>query len=59
MNDEDEIKGSGEINPDALEAVFEDGDIIEEDETILIVSDEEEDDADDLDIPFTDDEGHW
>lgn len=59
MNDEDEIKGSGEISADALEAVFDEGDIIEEEETVLFVSEGNDDDVDALDIPFTDDEGYW
>ena len=58
MNDEDEIKGSGDINPDALEAVFEDGDVVEE-ETILFISEGNDDDVDELDIAFRDDDEDW
>lgn len=55
---EEEPKIVGEINPDALEAVFTDeGDtVVEEDIVITFNSDE---DGDELDIPFTDDGDDW
>jgi hypothetical protein len=54
---EEEIKGGGEINPDALEAVFEE-EIIVEDE-ILVVGDPDEE-PDEIDIAFqANDEGYW
>lgn len=53
---EEEPKIVGEVNPDALEGVFDE--IIVEEETIIFSSGDNDDD-DELDIPFTDDEGHW
>lgn len=56
---EEEPKITGEINPDALEAVFTDeGDSVVEEEVVMMFS-SEDDDGDELDIPFTDDEGNW
>ncbi|MCF7843966.1 hypothetical protein K9M47_03670 [Candidatus Gracilibacteria bacterium] len=54
---EEEPKNGGDINPDALEGVFEE--IIEEDEVTLMASNYGDEDADDLDVAFRDDEGHW
>lgn len=54
---EEEIKPSGEINPDALEAVFEE-EILVEDE-VLVVGDPDEE-PDEIDIAFqANDEGYW
>ena len=50
----------GDINPDALEAVFVDeGDAGGDDEDIVIVIASDDEDANDLDIPYQDDEGYW
>ncbi len=54
---EEEIKPSGEINPDALEAVFEEEILVEEE--VLIVGDSDEE-PDEIDIAFqANDEGYW
>lgn len=53
----DEVKGAGDINPDALEAVFEE-EIIVEDE--IVVAEEDDEDSDEIDIAFqANDEGYW
>jgi hypothetical protein len=58
--EEEEPKSSGDINPDALEAVFEEEAIIEEDVVIFSSSDEDDEDADEIDIAFAaNDEGYW
>ncbi len=50
----------GDINPDALEAVFVDeGDHAGDDEDVVIVIASDDEDANDLDIPYQDDEGYW
>lgn len=50
----------GDINPDALEAVFVDeGDAGGDDEDVVIVIASDDEDANDLDIPYQDDEGYW
>lgn len=51
----------GDINPDALEAVFEEGDIaIEIEEEITVFTEGDEDDVDEIDIAFqANDEGYW
>lgn len=55
--DEEETKPVGEINPDALEAVF-DEDVLVEEEVIVFKEDDEE--ADEIDIAFAaNDEGYW
>ncbi len=55
---EEEPKIVGEINPDALEGVFDE--IIVEEETIIFSSNHDDDeDANALDIPFTDDNDDW
>lgn len=60
MNEEEDIKGSSEINPDALEAVFAEEVIIEEDEEdLLVVRSTYDEDDDELDIAFQDDDGDW
>ncbi len=55
--DEEETKPVGEINPDALEAVF-DEDVLVEEEVVVFKEDDEE--ADEIDIAFAaNDEGYW
>lgn len=57
--EEEEPKG-GDINPDALEAVFDDGDILIEEEEAVVVFGEEDEEADEIDIAFAaNDEGYW
>lgn len=47
-------------DPDALEAVFDDGDILTEEIEVDIYEEGDEDDADEIDIAFTaNDEGYW
>lgn len=59
---EEEEPKSGEVNPDALEAVFVEEaeiDIFEED-VLLLEKKGEEDEADEIDIAFAaNDEGYW
>jgi len=58
--EEEEPKLTGEINPDALEAVFEEEVIVEEDVVTFSNTDEEDEDADEIDIAFAaNDEGYW
>jgi hypothetical protein len=53
---EEEEKHSGEVNPDALEAVFEEEVTLEEEVFVL----EEEDENGGVDIAFqANDEGYW
>lgn len=53
--EEEETKPVGEVNPDALEAVFEE-DVLDEEVIIF----ESEDDEDEIDIAFAaNDEGYW
>lgn len=55
--DEEEPKPVGEINPDALEAVFDEDVLVEEE---VIVFKEEDEEADEIDIAFAaNDEGYW
>ncbi len=55
---EEEPKSVGEINPDVLEAVFEEDVLIEEEIPIFAKEDDEE--ADEIDIAFqANDEGYW
>ncbi|MCX6756911.1 MAG: hypothetical protein NTW35_02030 [Candidatus Nomurabacteria bacterium] len=55
--EEEETKPVGEINPDALEAVFEE-DVSVEEEIVTFKEDDEE--ADEIDIAFAaNDEGYW
>jgi hypothetical protein len=51
----------GDVNPDALEAVLEEEIIVDdEDLSVEIKDDEEDDDADEIDIAFAaNDEGYW
>lgn len=54
---EEELKTVVEISPDALEAVFEEDVLVEED--VLLFKDSEEE-ADEIDIAFAaNDEGYW
>jgi hypothetical protein len=54
----DEVKGGGDINPDALEAVFEEEIIVEEE--AILVPEEDDEDSDEIDIAFqANDEGYW
>jgi hypothetical protein len=60
---EEEVKGedvSSDVNPDALEAVFDDDTVlIEEEEEVLIFQSDDED-ADEIDLAFAaNDEGYW
>ena len=55
--EEEETKSTTEISPDALEAVFEEDVLVEED--VLMFKDSEEE-ADEIDIAFAaNDEGYW
>ena len=55
--EEEEPKGGGDLNPDALEAVFEE-DIIVDEEVVVLSTDDEE--PDEIDIAFAaNDEGYW
>jgi hypothetical protein len=55
---EEEIKPVGEINPDALEAVFEEEITI--DEEVIVFKGGEDEEADEIDIAFAaNDEGYW
>lgn len=57
--EEEEHKG-GDINPDALEAVFDEEIIIDEEVTIFHEDEEDNEDADEIDIAFAaNDEGYW
>jgi len=54
--EEEEPKG-GEINPDALEAVFEEDVLVDEE---VVVFGEVDEEADEIDIAFqANDEGYW
>jgi hypothetical protein len=56
--EEEEPKG-GELNPDALDAVFEEDVLIEEDIAVFH-EDEDDEEADEIDIAFAaNDEGYW
>ncbi len=57
--EEEEPKGVKDINPDTLDAVFED--VLEVDEEVVIFKDtDEDDDVDEIDIAFAaNDEGYW
>lgn len=56
--EEEETKPVGEINPDALEAVFEDDSSTEEVDVLLFGGDDEQ--VDEIDIAFqANDEGYW
>lgn len=54
---EEEPKTGGELNPDALEAVFEEEVFVEEEVSVFVGDDEE---VDEIDIAFqANDEGYW
>jgi hypothetical protein len=56
--EEEEPKITKDVNPDALEAVFEEE--ITVDEEIIVFSKEEDEEADEIDIAFAaNDEGYW
>jgi len=56
--EEEETKPVGDINPDALEAVFEEDVLVEEE--VVIFGKEEDEEADEIDIAFAaNDEGYW
>jgi hypothetical protein len=56
--EEEEPKG-GDLNPDALEAVFEE-DVLVEEEVAVFVNEEDDEEADEIDIAFAaNDEGYW
>ena len=58
--EEEEPKLSGYINPDALEAVFEEEPLVEEDVVVFIATNDEDEDADEIDVAFAaNDEGYW
>ncbi len=55
--EEEDPKPTTEISPDALEAVFEEDVLVEED--VILFKDSEEE-ADEIDIAFAaNDEGYW
>ena len=56
--EEEDPKPVGDINPDALEAVFEEDVLIEEE--VIVFKPEEDEEADEIDIAFAaNDEGYW
>lgn len=56
--EEEEPKG-GDINPDALEAVFEE-DVLVDEEVIVFTKEDDDEEADEIDIAFAaNDEGYW
>ena len=56
---EEEESKSGDISPDALEAVFDDEVVVIEEDTIIF-AEEEDDDDDEVEIAFDpNDEGYW
>lgn len=57
--EEEEPKSGGDLNPDALEAVFDDSDVLIEEE-IVVFSEGDDEEADEIDIAFAaNDEGYW
>ena len=57
---EEEPKPSGDINPDAIEAVLDEDILIDEEVVVFTSTDEDDDDADEIDIAFAaNDEGYW
>lgn len=57
--EEEEVKNVGEVNPDALEAVFEE-DAAAEEVDVLLFGGEEDEQVDEIDIAFqANDEGYW
>lgn len=58
--EEDETKPIGDINPDAIEAVLDEDVLVEEEVVVFTSNDEEDNDADEIDIAFAaNDEGYW
>jgi hypothetical protein len=56
--EEEEPKSVGDLNPDALEAVFEEDVLV--DEEVVIFKEEDDEEADEIDIAFAaNDEGYW
>jgi hypothetical protein len=56
----EEEEPKGDLNPDALEAFVDEEVIIEEEEIVTFKEDEEDEDADEIDIAFAaNDEGYW
>jgi hypothetical protein len=57
--EEEEPKVGGDLNPDALEAVFEE-DVLVDEEVVVFNSKEDDEEADEIDIAFAaNDEGYW
>lgn len=57
--EEEETKGGADLNPDALEAVFEE-DVLVDEEVVVYTSDDDDEEADEIDIAFAaNDEGYW
>ena len=57
--EEEEPKSGGDINPDALEAVFEEEVLVDE-EVVVFTSGEDDEEADEIDVAFAaNDEGYW
>ena len=57
--EEEEPKVGGDLNPDALEAVFEEEILVDEEITVF-TSGEDDEEADEIDIAFAaNDEGYW
>lgn len=58
--EEEETKPVGDINPDAIEAVLDEDILVEEEIVVFTSNDEEDNDADEIDIAFAaNDEGYW
>ncbi len=56
--EEEEPKSSGDVNPDALEAVFDEDVIV--DEEVVVFREDDDEEADEIDIAFAaTDEGYW
>lgn len=56
--EEEEPKSGADVNPDALEAVFEEDILI--DEEVVVFNAGEDEEADEIDIAFAaNDEGYW
>jgi hypothetical protein len=57
--EEEEPKG-GDLNPDTLDAVFDEETILEVEEEVAVFSTEDDEEADEIDIAFAaNDEGYW
>lgn len=58
--EEEETKPIGDINPDAIEAVLDEEILVEEEVVIFTSTNEDDSDADEIDIAFAaNDEGYW